>query len=679
VEYSPVAVDFSTLANDPGGGLLFPSMADPRRKGGEKKRDRARETGARPAGLLASPWKLAVAVFVVAFALYANTLGHEFLWDDRDLIVDNAAVQTLDGPTLRAIFLENFWRNVVRTGGYYRPMVTLSYHVDYRLHGADAGGFHLTNVVCHALVCTLVFLFVYVLFDHAVFALLTAVLFAAHPLHTENVAWVSGRTDLLASLWMLASLVLYVLSKRRGARFLPFALAAFMLALLSKESAACLPLVIGLLEFGPFGELLSARRRSAAAAPAEPRAARNVPRSVVITACFFAVLVLYLLLRRHVIGTSLSTYPPYAPGAGRLAVPLSIVAGYALKLVWPFRPNAEYDAHVSRGLDAHALAGMAVLALIAYAAWRYRRRPDLILGLGVLVLGLGPVLNIIPIGEVSAERFLYFPSLGFVLVIASLFTDALAQKARSVGRIAGGARSPVPASLAGTVTWLLAATLTAYTVRTVSRSSDWANENVLFAKTVQSAPNSARAHLGVAGAAERRGDLTAAVAAYQRALAIDPDYPDALSNLAGIYARQGRIDEAAEMLQRALRAAPGNLRLQTNLGALYYQKRQFDEAARQFERVIAADPNQGDALFNLALIRLQQGRPAEASAHFQAVAGKGERFNLAFYYLALIERDAGNEERARQLAQHFLSVSRPNDPFRARAQAIVSGKAPAGP
>jgi tetratricopeptide (TPR) repeat protein len=304
--------------------------------------------------------------------------------------------------------------------------------------------------------------------------------------------------------------------------------------------------------------------------------------------------------------------------------------------------------------DVHALAGAAVLAASLYAAYRYRRRPEVVLGVDMLLLGLLPVLNIIPIGEVSAERFLYIPSLGFVLILGTLWTNARTRR-----------------SLTGPMTWLLAVTLLAYAGRTVTRNADWKDEGVLFAKTAASSPNSARAQLGMAGAAERRGDIPAAVAAYQRALAIDPDYPDALSNLAGIYVRQGRIDEAQELIERALRTAPGNPRLMTNLGAIYFQKRQFEPAAQQFERVVALDPNEREARFNLALIRYQQEQFDAARGHFEAVAGKGDRFNLAYYYLAVIANTSGDPARAQKLAQHFLTVYPTNDAFRSQAKTLA--------
>jgi tetratricopeptide (TPR) repeat protein len=610
---------------------------------------------------LSSPVRAMAAVFAVAFLLYANTLGNDFVWDDRELIVENPAVRVLDGATVRSIFTEDFWRSSQLGGGYYRPLVTLSYHLQYRMFDGKPIGFHLVNIIWNAVTCALVVAFVYLLFGNIVFAWVTALLYAVHPIHTENVAWVAGRTDVLSTMWAMASLVLYVLARKRR-RWLWFvaALAAFAMSLLAKESAVFVPLVIALLEFGPFTGLLARSKRS-----------------FVRPLLYFAVLLLYLLERRHVIGMVGSTYDAYAPGAlGVVALPLSILAGYAAKLVFPLRLSGEYDAPVPDSFaNVHVVAGLLILAAFVYGVVRYRRRPDVVLGTGLFLFGLGPVINLIPIGEISAERFLYFPSLGVVLIAGSLLSSALVARYPTFRRMAAGGYVGVPGmkpSLARGLSVLLAVVLVAFAARTVARNGDWKTEKTLFAKTAAASPNSARAQLNVGNVARREGRLNDAMAAYKKALEIDPDYPDAMSNLAWIYASQGRIHDALPLVQRALELAPDNVNLINNLGMIYFEQKRYDDAASLFERALKIDPRQSIAHYNLGIIRYREGDLSAASAHFQRVAGKGPQFNPAYFYLALIEESKGNTAGAKRLAQQFLSVHRRNDSMRERAQAIVS-------
>jgi Tfp pilus assembly protein PilF len=630
----------------------------------DKKRERGpRERTPRETGWLHSPGRLAAVVFAVAFLLYANTIGHDFVWDDRDLIVDNPAVRTLDGETVQKIFMEDFWKSTQMGGGYYRPLVTLSYHIHYSLFDGKPGGFHFVNAVWNAIACALVFAFVYLLFRNIVLALVAGLLFAVHPVHTENVAWVAGRTDVMSTMWAMASLVFYVLAKtRRKTLWLAAALAAFAMSLLAKESSAFLPLVILVLEFGPFDKLVAPSKRSALA-----------------PVLYFAVLALYLLQRRAVLGTLGSTYDGYAEGAlGAVALPLSILGGYVLKLVFPLRLSGEYDAPVPASFaDVHVIAGFVVLAAIVWGVVHWRRRPEVVLGAAIFLFGLGPVVNLIPIGEISAERFLYFPSLGFVLVVAGILSSALVAKYPSCRGAAGDGYVAVPGmkpSLAGNLSVLLMVVLVAFGARTVARNADWKTEEILFVKTAEASPGSARARLNVGNVARRQGRMNDAIAAYQQALEIDPDYPDALSNLAGIYASQRRIDDALPLVERALQSAPNDVSLLNNLGSIYFAKKRYADASRQFERVLQLDAQQPIAHYNLGLIRFEERRLAEAGSHFEQVAGRGAQFNRAFYYLAVIEESKGNLEAAKRHAQRFLSVYTRNDAFRQRAQRIVSGR-----
>jgi tetratricopeptide (TPR) repeat protein len=546
-------------------------------------------------------------------------------------------------------------------GGYYRPLVSLSYHIHYQIFDGQPGGFHIVNAIWNALVCALVLAFVYLLFGNIVFALVTALLFAVHPIHTENVAWIAGRTDVLSTLWAMASLVFYVLArKQRKVWWLVAAVAAFAVSLLAKESSAFLPLVIVLLEWGPFGKLLAPSKRS-----------------VLRPALYFAVLIVYLLQRYAVIGMVGSSYDAYAPGAlGAVALPLSILTGYVLKLVLPLRLSGEYDAPVPDGwADVHVLAGLIILVVIVWCVVRFRRRPDVVLGAGLFVFGLAPVLNIIPLGEVSAERFLYFPSLGFALVLGSMFSSALASKYPAWRQVSANGYigfPKMPPSLAGNIAVLLAVVLVAFAVRTYARNGDWKTEEILFVKTAAASPNSARAQLNIGNVARRNGRTDAAIAAYKRSLEIDPHYPDAMSNLAGIYAAQGRIDEALPLVERALESAPDNLTLLKNLGSIYFERGRFAEAAQLFERVLSLDSRDLIAHFNLGLIRYRAKEYNSARTHFERVAGAGPPLDMSYYYLALIEQASGNMAAAKRHARSFLSVHKQNDPYRQRAQAILS-------
>lgn len=560
----------------------------------------------------------ALIVFAVAFALYANTLHHDFVWDDLDLIVHNPSVRTLDAASVYAIFTQDFWPTMQRGGqirmdtrfqsdkvAYYRPLVTLSYHIDYQLFKGQPGGFHWMNVLWNALACAMVFVFVYVLFGNAMLAMITGLLFAAHPMHTENVAWISGRTDVLATLGSLASLTLYVLARRRRNPWLLAAgLVAFLLALFSKEVAVGVPLLVALLEIGPFAALLSPQ------GAADPRAWR-LPnwRAMPGIILFFAAFAFYLLLKHHATGAIGTMGTPIATGAvGRAALPLSIFAGYIYKTILPISLTAEYAVPVpSSFADPQTMIGAILAALILWAAVRFRANPLIVFGTAVFLVGVAPVIQVIPIAQLSAERFLYFPSLGVALILGGFFIRAIASRWPALSEISlrklGGSK-PMPRGAATALAPVFVFAWIFFAGKTVARNPLWKNNDILFSETAKQAPQNPRILVQVGMNAQKNGDIEGAIRAYQEALQLNPDY---------------------------------------------------------------APPN-----WNLALIYLQRGEPDKAKVHLERAAAGGPDFRAAYYHLAMIEKNAGNTRAARRYAEQFLALYDKNDRIRAEAMALVS-------
>jgi hypothetical protein len=179
------------------------------------------------------------------------------------------------------------------------------------------------------------------------------------------------------------------------------------------------------------------------------------------------IAVLYFVLRKQVLGASLVSFHRFTHGAMQaVAFSFSILAHYAYKLLFPFRLRAEADFPPPAGFaDVHALAGLAVAVGAGCALWIWRRHAAFVFGMAVIVLGLAPVLNIVPANQVLAERFLYFPSVGFALLVA-------------LGVAALRSRWRLPVTVA------FALLLAACSARTIMRGFDWKDELTLFQKTV---------------------------------------------------------------------------------------------------------------------------------------------------------------------------------------------------
>ncbi|MFQ5953246.1 MAG: hypothetical protein ACE5JK_07585, partial [Candidatus Omnitrophota bacterium] len=192
-------------------------------------------------------------VFIVAFMAYANTLPNDFIWDDEYLILNNSQIKSF-------VHLPNVFRTYVGYGSeninnFYRPIQEISNMIDYFLWGEYPVGFHLTNVVLHALVSMMVFVFLFYLTGSVMVSCIAALFYSVHPVHSEAIAYIAGRADSLYAFFMLLSLVFfirYVNGFRKGENIpgrYAWSIIFFILSLLSKEIIITMPILIFLYMF----------------------------------------------------------------------------------------------------------------------------------------------------------------------------------------------------------------------------------------------------------------------------------------------------------------------------------------------------------------------------------------------------------------------------------------------
>jgi protein O-mannosyl-transferase len=526
----------------------------------------------------------AVAVGLAAVVPYLNAVGNEFVLDDTRLIRDNLRIRSL--ANIPHLFASPYW-DVEGPQALYRPLVLASYAVNYAVHGLSPAGYSIVNVTLHAAVSLLLFALVRRIGGSLFAAGVAGLLFAVHPIHTEAVTGISGRPELLAALFFLVAVHLHRLvpsAGRTGAAWRAAALASFGCALLSKESAIMLVLVLPVMD---------------AIAPAKDRAGEPVrPRSRIVTdyVPFIAVALVYLALRRAVLGGVVIagsaiaaldnpmvpiTTTPFGDRIGAAAseafmTPFAVVAEYARLLVWPVRlsPDYSYDQIplVTSALDGRLVAGAAlVAACLGGAAVLWRRNRIAAFGLAFLALTFSIVSNFaVTIGTICAERLMYLPSAG-AFIAAAVAVERLATGGTARRRLVAAAVGAVIAAGAG---------------RTWARNQDWKNEVALWSAAVGAAPRSARvqseygrilmgqaeddARAGRAADAERR--YSAARSHFETALTIYPSYSPPMDGLAMIHSLHGRQDEAAALYDRALKAWPGNYASLTNWGSALWER-----------------------------------------------------------------------------------------------------------
>jgi tetratricopeptide (TPR) repeat protein len=563
---------------------------------------------ARPSDLLHG-----LAAALLAFAAYAGTLGHELVWDDPALVESarNAVQSGGLGALLRAEFVLDPMSG--ESTGYYRPVVLASLRLDSWLSDAlTVPTYHATNVLLHAAATWLVWLLARTVLATQFAAAAAALLFAVHPVHTESVAFVSGRTDLLASLFALAATWAWL------RRHVAASSAALLLAALSKESAFVLPAV--LLAWDAVRTLGSGARTR-----------RWPARNVRWAAAWGAALVLAAALRAGA-GVGFGT------GESAAASPAHQAAAWTLHLrllVLPWPLNAQYAA-ADLAPSAASLGGAALLlaACAAAAPARHGRLGALAL---IWIVGfLLPISGLLAFSAADvAERFLYLPSVGFALLFghwAAHFAVRLRRAAVFAAVLVLGLGAA--ATIARSRIWKDNATLYADIARTTPRSA-LAHSNLglehlragrhdeaaaAFERATSLQPDFALAWTNLGLARRAQGRAGEALAAFERAAALAPDHPGVLMNLGNEYRRAGRPADAAAVLERAARGAAASADLRFLLGTTYADLGRLDDAAAALEEAVRLRPQAPDGHYRLGLVSLARGDSARARQAVAALA-----------------------------------------------------------
>lgn len=522
---------------------------------------------------------LLAAVLGLVTLAYSNVFSVPFLWDDHHLIESEPRVREPQ-PTLDYL-RHTFWseQSSGDARAYYRPLITLSYTLDYRLWNGRPAGFHLTNLLLHLACCALVFVLCRRGGAPPGAAALAAGLFGTFPRLTESVTWISGRTDLTAATAVLAALVLHrsepeALARRTGAAALLF------LGLLGKEVAAAGVAAVAVLE------ALRARQTAAWG-----RALRNAAPALTAMAA-------YALLRAAAAAVPES---PDMPLAQRAVFALQALGTYAWMLLDPLRPRLQIGA-LGVVEPAMVALGAVVAAALGLLAVRALRGPSPVWPVTAALLAgtaLLPVLHLLPISlnVLAADRFLYLPVAGLAVALACTPGPRGARVRR--GAIAIG----VTAGLA-------------FAGATHLRNLDYQDELELWREAVRHAPRgNPQPHFELATQLARRNRPEEALAHYRRALEIQREHGVGVSgrligNLALVLSELGSYEEAIALLRPRVQAEPNAADHHVHLGAVYARALDLDAAERELAAALELKPEDDTARRLLQQVRVARERYA---------------------------------------------------------------------
>jgi len=476
------------------------------------------------------------AAALVAGLVYVNALRNPFVYDDYHTVVENRSIEHLSD--LRAIVLHDVTR----------PLVNISYAIDRALWGAAPIGFHVTNVLLHMLNVTLLFTLSRRLTDDrdrdVLVAFAAAVLFATHPMMTEAVGYISGRSELLCAAFFLPALM----AGRRwlrggGAAWAPITVGLWCAAITTKEIGAMFPFVLA-----AYDELVERPARDE-----RWRRWRSVHLPLIGAAVAAGLVRVAILARIESPGRAVVHWP-YA------LVALDVVVRYIVLLINPRHQTLFHEvARIDSLFAWRALVAIGAIALLAWMIWRLRS-VESVASFGVawflLLLVPSAVLTILDQGEPMAEHRVYLASCGLFLAAG----NGLGRLNAWAERAGTSMRPLVPA--------LLTLVVLSFGIDTLVRNAVWASPVAIWRESVDLAPTHYRPRLLLGEALQDENRLGEAIAEYRTAIRLRPADATGHAKLGAILVAAGRPEEARQEFITATTLDPRNETARRALKAL---------------------------------------------------------------------------------------------------------------
>jgi protein O-mannosyl-transferase len=515
----------------------------------------------------------------------------DLVWDDLHFLHPGSILS--QGALLH--LLTSDWSLEGPRSGYYRPLVTLSLAAETRLFAGSPSAYHVMNVVYHlAASLALVWAALRVLGSRPA-AWLAGLAFVVHPVHTESVAWVSGRTDVIATIFFCLAVGCHARAEGIRSPWMLGTLAAAGAAFLSKEPAIALPVVLLAWELS--------RLRS------NPPTTGEAMRRLLPV---FGLAVGYLAIRHLFLGAIAGPLVEWTALSDRLATGVAVLGRYLALLVAPYPANPDYVIDPLTTWNAWptvaSLAALASLSAVVVVAWRRSRIPAFLLAW--FLFTLLPSTPLMPVGPVHmAERFLYLPSTAFALALGWAGASALERVGLHAWHDVAGARGRRALLAGGGLALLLVVSL----VLTLHRNEDWRDAERLFTRMAVSSPRSWKAANGLGHVYEDRGQLVAAAMEYRRAMALHPGAIAPVISLALVESRMGLHELATRRAGEAQRLdRDGALTLQ--VAWIHSNAGEYDAAAAALAAAAAREPWRPETRFYQALALVRAGRRPEARA-----------------------------------------------------------------
>ncbi|MBI4647227.1 MAG: tetratricopeptide repeat protein [Bacteroidia bacterium] len=609
---------------------------------------------------------LGLIIAVLAFALYANTLNHGYVLDDFSVIKENYIVkQGIGGiPTiLKTDYRYGYWNS---KGNMYRPLSLIMFAVEWHFFPDKPQAGHFINVLLYALTgIVLFFTLKKILYKYnIIIPFVCCLLFISHPVHTEIVANIKSRDEILCFLFVLFSIQwLWKFLEKKKLITIIISLFFFLVAFTAKESTITFLAVIPLLIF-LFTDV-------------------TLKRNLFLSALYLIPAVLYLGIRSKVLGdigatSPISVYDNYMVSAhdifSRTATAFLLFGKYLLLLVFPHPLISDYSYKqftLTSFADYRVIITVVILLALGIYSIIFLKKNKLV-SFGILYFFITFSLYsnlILIIGTCLGERLLYSASLGFALIIA-FFIIKLCKvdiyEVVTTSKITEFFKKfPVVLSISGLI-------IIAYGFKTIARNKEWKNNYTLYSTDVKRSPNSSRAHYQYAlslvqdkaldekiqnDTAIKNAYLDSAITEFKKAAEIYPYNADIYDQLGLAYFRRGDQQESLKYFLKTIELDSLKARPYSNMGIIYFNAGDYKNALKVYERAVKLDPRFSDGYFNLGSTYGTLGMLDKAINSFKTCLYYDPENAQAWYFLAITYEKTGNIPEAQNCFEKAYQIN----------------------
>jgi len=501
---------------------------------------------------------ISMILVAIIFAVYLQVGNQPFLdFDDNFYVTGNPHVTSgITGDNVIWAF------TTVHTSNWH-PVTWLSLMADGQLHEKNPGGYHITNVVIHALSSLLLLLVLFRISGSLWKSAFVAAMFALHPLHVESVAWVAERKDVLSAFFWFLTLLLYseYVKKPKPTLYL-FTLLSFVLGLMSKSMLVTLPIVMLFIDFWPLNRYQH-EEQDQGLRPHLVRATILIKEKIPFLALSLLAGIITIYAQNK--GGATRSFEIF-PFMLRIENALVAYGKYVGKTFWPHNLAVFYPYPLSIPFWQIAGSLLLLLLLTAMAMRTWRRYPYLAVGWYWFLVTLAPVIGVFQVGDQSmADRYTYIPVIGLFIMATWGIPDLTRGLPHRQGFLAFIACSVIIVS--AMLTW--------------QQLSYWKDNVSLYQHSLQVTSGNYMLHFNLGIVLDKTGDLDGAISEYRKAIRIKPGFYIAYINLGVALAKRGYLDTAIEVFTDAVTLAPNDRKAQDNLEFALSRKRAQKAADKQ--------------------------------------------------------------------------------------------------